>query len=326
MKNIFSFSTHELLSLLTNCLASNNNSIDEASNDLGQLIYRYIPLHDVDEFTFKAFNERLINKIETKSADSNIIKLAELTLDLCQPYLKYEFSTSASDHLKTLIHSGSFIPFEQIETFQNDFYTNHSYRDQLIDFVILSYVYTKSKINIPSDNFLKIFAYNVPPDSECDLKVVKDKLSRMNPRRNNSTTQTKPPPFLLPFFEYDTKDPIFNSWYDGQIILGLINSHAKTKNPFVDIESKKHTNLQSFLKSFHNINLNAKRKLDITSLIEDKSINKTDLSNRIYTYNQFLLERIGNFNFINKVYSIQEKPPFQQMPSSLYLTLQLAHY
>lgn len=298
MKNIFSLATTEFLSHI-----KHNN---EFIGPLEQAIYRYIPLEEINILfaDFAGYKNNLIKMIKEVSGDSDISKLAELTLSLCKPYLKYEVSIS-----NTLLSpfKDSLVPIEPIKEF-SEFVYSESFIYELKTFMILSYVYSQSRCKLPiKKNAINKLLHQKRPsksEDEGNARPIYDKLFKIYALNQNDFY------YLNSFLDYRGKDITFNSWYDIEIVLGLIDSAARSKNPFVPPKTGKSDpiNIKRFLKAFQDININKHKQINILSCIDKTTIETYQLTeNKIFIYNQFMLERIGNFNFINKLYNLQQK-------------------
>jgi len=293
LKNIFSLTTNEILSSPETWLPSRVKE----ETPLGELIYRYIPLEIDTLWSFRKFEAELIHKINDKKAASDVELLADLTIKLCKPYLKYE---QISSNINRLINPGDFFPYELIQGFQDHFYTK-SYEEELKSFMILSYSYSQSKKrNIKKNDISKLLR-----SSSITPRPVYDHLYKIYNNNNNFNTA-----FLGSFLDYYEQTIIFTSWYDGEIILGLTASAVKSRNPFIFSQTNSPTNTKSFIKAFSHLSLNKHSRKN-----EFQFINKTDMKagkiteNKLYIFNQFMLERIGNFNLINRLYYFQQKTP-----------------
>lgn len=297
MKNIFSLTTNGILSFPDEWLPSRVKE----ETPLGELIYRFIPLESDTLFSFKQFKADLIYKINKENAASDIELLADITIELCKPYLKYEANMRNIDHISK---SDDFIPYEPIQGFQDDFYTK-AYEEELKTFMILSYTYTQSKQHrIKKNDISKLLTARDSTQTTAS-RLVYDHLFKIY--NNNKKFNTV---FLGSFFNYQEQTILFSSRYDCEMILGLTASAVKSKNPFIFSEANKPTNLKSFIRSFKDINLNKHTRINALSYINSVD-NKADkiTENKLYILNQFMLERIGNFNLINRLYYLQQKLP-----------------
>ncbi|CQR73449.1 hypothetical protein SOV_52220 [Sporomusa ovata DSM 2662] len=295
MKNIFSLTTSDFLSDISLCKKQKIELLE-------QVIYRYIPLKSNIVHGFTEYKEDLINIIKEASGDSDIVKLAELTLSLCDPYLKHEVQVSNA----AFIQSNNFIPVQPIKEFLECMYSD-LFINELKTFMILSYVYSLSKCKSPLkkkiiSRILNFKKYN-SVSGESNPRPIYDKLNKIYILNKNDFV------YLSSFLDYKDTQITFNSWYDSEIVLGLIDSAVKSKNPFVPkTDELEPTNIRLFIKAFQDISINKHTRIKMLSLVDNASIKKYHLSeNRFYIYNQFFLERIGNFNFINKLYNLQQK-------------------
>lgn len=311
MKNVFSLTTNFFLSHISHCSKQEIDNLEE-------VIYRYIPLESDILYGFTELKENLINTIKEVSGDSDIVKLAELTLRLCKPYLKHEVAISNTTFTP---FNNKFFPSQPIKEFLDCMYCD-SFNNELKTFMILSYVYSHSKCKSPIKKNAIYKIYNCKKYGSVDMgsnpRSIYDKLLKIYNLNKADFT------YLSAFLDYKGNQITFNSWYDSEIVMGLIDSAVKSKNPFVQrTNGLEPTNIKLFIKAFQDISINKHTRINIISLIDKDIIKKHHLSeNRLYIYNQFFLERIGNFNFINKLYSLQQKMSLsvESLPALLELT------
>lgn len=320
MKNIFSFIPNEWrLSL------NKKSSSTKEEDSIGHLIYKYIPLkvNGLEEsFGFMPFKKSLINEI--KSSSNAIEQIANIALKLCDSYLKYDIQNGALAQCNNLYSPNrDLIPYPLIKEFHDELYETNSYHDELKALLILSYCYTKSLCHLKSSELAPLFAKKKSlKEQKKSLKKQTKKEYDENPRllydklyliyQSDKFDKTAPL-FLSPLLEYrkEGKGIIVDSWYDSEILLGLIQSNSKRKNPFIfskrisKLNRPIKTNLDNFLECFHHININNDRKMDTLSFVP-KDLSKNHITEtKIQIYNQFFLERLTNVNFINYLYEIQ---------------------
>lgn len=325
MKNIFSFIPNEWL------LSLNKKNPSNEDDFIGQVIYKYIPLKDIEAIIgFTYFKNALVNKI--KSTDlNNIDQIADIALSLCVPYLRYEIPHSGYDQLQNLSNSSqNLIPYPLIKEFHKELYEINSYHTELKNLMILSYCYTQSIGHVKITELASLFAAKksfvtksftkkssekkINDDSreiDPDPRLLHDKLYLIYKSSQNSDPNKTRPLFLSPFLEYNESDTgvNVNSWYESEIFLGLIQSNTKSKNPFIwskrttKLNQPIKTNLDIFLDCFHDININKNRRISTLDFANKSLLVKGE--NSIHIYNQFFLERLTNINFINHLYDIQ---------------------
>lgn len=298
MKNIFVIP--DLYSL------SVEKKVDESY--FGSILYRSIPLcyefldsgdprrPDAGDSYFN-FGDKLkkilLEKLEkNKSAYS----IAEMAIALCSPYLKYE-----SKQINNEIHHLDWeTRLDLIEEYDKErknilnlFYESiykESYKEELIHFIILSYHYNKSLMKLKKGEEVQ----RVYGEKKKTASSVSDKLVKFykTERKNKSI-------ILSPFINRSESNNIdFYSHYDIEILLGLIESTNEAYNPFLHLSNFEYSevNINKFLSLFKNMHLNKKDEI------------KNDFySEEIFIYNQYLLERITNLNFINLLYELQNK-------------------
>lgn len=295
MKNLFSLTTDAFI----------YNKSKNANNLLGELIHQYIPLEGVSEIEFIYFKNTLVEKIKKFEADTDIENLANLTISLCDPYLKYIVPTDPQYNIK-YITSMDILQPNEIESIQNNLYTD-AFDNELKNLMILSYFYKRStgygkifKKDFANYFYRATHDFEMTPTDEVIInRFLYDKIFKIN-------SSNKPKKFLSTFLNYEKGTLIFDSWYDVQIILGLIFSDKKSKNPFVPPDKNTLTNINSFLNSFKCISLNDDLNLNILPKNDEKLTDLNIRKESIYIYNQFILERIGNFNFINCLYQAKK--------------------
>lgn len=307
MKNIFSFISNEILM---------------NQQQLEQIIYTMIPLTKLGNplVPLKTFHENINNKLY----DIKDIKdIADVTLDLCTSYLVPNIPMTSSFEEITLSHKLLMSPtYEHI----NKSIFNNTYKSELKTLMTLSYFYTKNieykPIHKNDERLLKFFenkfspSYKTKqhndPDYYLDPRKLRDKLHYFFKRNNNQ-------PFMPFFFE---GNPIKKSWsmkimsvLDIEILLALIRSSSKKKNPFVSSMSP-NININMFLQNLNLVTLDSTRESSILNYFSDSSITPTQLC----IYNDFFLERITNLNFINAFYQLKTNLSFIPDPIISSLT------
>lgn len=308
MKNIFFYAS--------------NNFFD---NDIENLIYALIPLNIEERnplITKKTFRKSLQKQINTAV---DIDDIADICLDLVEPYLY--LSTSILPTLDT----NELINRMQLHEYCNNllnqvFIKNRDYKQELKDIMVLSYIYQNSKNEIKiskndtdikkakqftkttrflkNDNRLLFYFYKMiinnaaieTADDIEDNRKIYDKICIFKKKSNNAFTET--------FFG---KNPEMISIYDIELFLSLINHPAKNRNPFINHEDKL-TNLKIFFKDLSAISLSGKKENTILHYMNE-NVTLADLQ-KLWTYNDYLLERITNMNFINSLYKFIDKNRF----------------
>lgn len=308
MKNIFFYAS--------------NNFFD---NDIENLIYALIPLNIEERnplITKKTFRKSLQKQINTAV---DIDDIADICLDLVEPYLY--LSTSILPTLDT----NELINRMQLHEYCNNllnqvFIKNRDYKQELKDIMVLSYIYQNSKNEIKiskndtdikkakqftkttrflkNDNRLLFYFYKMiinnaaieTADDIEDNRKIYDKICIFKRKSNNAFTET--------FFG---KNPEMISIYDIELFLSLINHPAKNRNPFINHEDKL-TNLKNFFKDLSAISLSGKKENTILHYMNE-NVTLADLQ-KLWTYNDYLLERITNMNFINSLYKFIDKNRF----------------
>lgn len=343
MKNLFSLTTDEIISVLA----------PKSEDAIADLLQHYIPLSLPAVFEQLGYKKGLIKRIEDMGGDKDVMSLVDLTLRLCAPYLKYKISTDMMSRYSNYASPGGVFPFDQVTDFQNNFYQEENFFSELRSFMILSYVYTKSKRAgyIAKHSFAQILNLRNPVNTSTrkppkKVKKIKsrtetetinrrlyDKLSNLYafPGKKHKD-KIKPSSFFLPtILEYTKEKLRFSSWYDGEIMLGLINSLEKKKNPFIVLVndapnnqssgplSLQPTNMLLFLKAFRHISLNNASPMNTKTCLSSEYIQKAAITDpKIFTYNQFFLERVGCLNYINALYDLQTATPLlKSIPTPL---------
>lgn len=294
-------------------------------------IFNWIPLNDIGNpfIPFKEFKKEL-----SKAANSTatIEEIAELSLKLCAPYLKYHPYLIKTDDTKA------------VEVFLEHIFGNDSgYLTELKNHIILSYFYginisdkkiaktddallryyvTKKTANIKSCQASEKNPINKRIENQktinqkvdnVNARVIVDKFYLFNKKRSS-----------LDFFFSD--EPLdsssntitINSWLDVEIILSLTNSCVKSKNPFLisnDTTSNNNsatskripTKIDLFLKNFQNICLYKDSLVSILKSMDESTQKSCNITfTELSIYNQYFLERFTNLNFINKFYEIKD--------------------
>lgn len=299
----------------------------KAMDNLEHFLQNYIPLRSPDDNHH--INEHLHQSlIELLSSHQTIDSIAELTLELCTSYLHHEIADYQVKNLDidTLLSINS---NEIMKVFDNRIITQSNYREELKDFLILSYYYNQNSCNLTLSQVSKVldkkkeFSLNDKADKAGETDKV-DKADKTN--KTNATNAFDPiktiyqklsdiyrvqrkskESFLLPFVNYKiNKDKNIGidicNLYDVEILLSLINSSTPAKNIFIKLMDSSEYNfkINSFLTLFKDLSLNENSRIDILDILKSEIESQNFISKkRVYIYNQFLLERITNLNLIN---------------------------
>ncbi|WP_196595143.1 hypothetical protein [Pectinatus frisingensis] len=308
MKNIFTLISNEIL--------LNNQQIEN-------IIYKMIPLIEIENplSTLEYFRQQLNNKI---TAAENAEAIADITLKLCNSYLCPKLPLTSHMDYATL--STPLLMQPMLEIFNETIFETDKYKNELKHLMIFSYYYTKNirskYIHKNDEQLVKFVEESINTVSKktqdnkdyyFDPRKINDKFHYFLKRNNNQP--------LLPFFfestlvnkRWSTK---FKSILDIEILLALIRSPSRKKNPFILIgNTDNNTDIHKFLQNLSFITLDKDSNASILKYFTDNNITKTQLS----LYNDFFLERITNLNFINALYQLKVDLPF--LPTSIILSL-----
>ncbi len=327
MKNIFSMTTAEIFSALTDYFPSQTGKDDP----LGYLFFRYIPLHDDFTLSFEKFRSNLISKIKALNADTDIESLADLALDLCSPYLHHLAPKEPEDPAQKIAFKIN-SPQSLLQDFQDKIYDGNTYYSDLKTFMVLSYVYNQ---DCQHDHITKKFISSYFNKRKCKSspnfsnlgrhsRHVYDKLSAIQKtqKENYANSSLKPHPFMDGILNYTKKELSINNYYDIDVFLGLIFSPLKKSNPFISSPKKSLTSTTSFIDSFAGINLSNDLPFTLLEQLETNKISEARLTeHKIHIFNQFLLERLGCFNFINSLHATLQPVPNYLQNSIVLLEL-----
>lgn len=341
MRNLFFIDSGNIFDL------SSKMSRRQHCNSVLDIIYKYLPLKDIDPISnFTEFKQTLIGKINTCSID----QIGDLTLDLCQNYIKSPNIKPSPLIFNPLFQAKIELPNEQkaivtqlAEAFQEDLFKPSIYLKELKQLMILDYCYRKSYSPIKKADLADLFkqkslySTQQSPDEliYCrDAKKIYDRLDIIYRSSNSAPRHTNQPDFLYPFSEgtvaSKTAPPnakiylAIKSWYESEIFLGLIRSNSKKKNPFgLSNRTNKNgqpikSNLKLFLNGFKGITISSDYKFSTLSKIDPKTIDELNLCDeKLQIYNQFILERLSCINFINKLYKLNSinSLPFDTLQS-----------
>ena len=296
MKNIFILDANESLSL-------------PGILKFGDSISSCIPT--IPHFTpLQTFVLELIHHYPV-STTNPLTALAEAIISL---YTQFKYTT-ISDYAKrpfTDLNPNSSLYEILNSTVANDIYelfstapnnatsNNHPlYKYELVDFLMLSYNYSNSLKKIPIKNIeVSNYLKNLLKKDGIEPRAFSDMRWRQRKANNKKT--------ILPLF-IDAKKSKLDSYFDIEILSNLFRFTNKSKNPFMtNIQSDKITKIDKFLGSFQHISLK-EAFLDLPNSIA---------SERLFSHNQFILERITNINFILFLWAVKNSVK-QKIHSSL---------
>lgn len=307
MKNIFCFLENEFLQDITN---------------IENLIYNMIPLRELENpvCTLDDFKTKCKNLIKE---NTSIEDTADLTIDLCYNYLFPRIPKLSKEDtmIAPAFNTGELYP--PLKNFNNIIFQEYKncYKNDLKNLMVLSYFYTQNKASgyIAKENndlidfFINEVSSKKDSTNESDLKPIVNKFYYFS-RENN-----KQP--ILPFFFETTngserQSTKFISDLDIEILLGLIHSPNKKKNPFITgANIDEPLNIYSLLKHLKFITISSQSTHSILHYKHNENLSVSLLA----VYNNFFLERITNLNFINALYSFKVNAPieYQYFPFEL---------
>lgn len=287
LKNIFAFIPNEYL--------KNENLIDD-------FIYEKIPLLlDDGEISNSFMNADFYDIIDNKLKNlDNIQVLADMTLNLCAPYLSIHMEKKSLTQVPFASIVDTMAANNINDVFTNDIFdSSTTYREDLKNILICSYFYiqTVKKIHVKINNEgilnyctnLKRRLAKTNDNYVVSEQFIYNKICQWNKRINTKN---------LNYF-FDDK---LNSLVDVELLLPFIYSLSCGKNP---------TNIGKFLKLLQLVTVNKDfsdslfdeynmRHFTLMDNLTDKTRNDAKIC--ISMYNQIVLERLTNLNFINKLY------------------------
>lgn len=293
-------------------------------DSLEDYIYRIIPLNIIKNdnnslFMSKEFFHESLKKIVLKK--KTLWDIAELSLELIEGYIRHEPNTFNNNHICNILEGFS-IKSDLEKIFSLLSYSNETYKKDLCNLMILSYIYNEGNITIKKKNDQLIYYLELLRGKENLLKdnnyVISTRLySEKKYNYTGKKCDAKHKNYLLTAFF--NKKFFLDNIFDIEIILSLLSLTKKKKNPFCHQEiindkysSDIDTNIKFFLKNLNKLSLNDNHKSKYLPNLFDifqKNINNSlsivicaRKNNKIYAYNQFMLERILNLNFINQLY------------------------
>lgn len=260
------------------------------------------------------FQSLLLYDLKASKSDSNIDRLANFVMDLCCNYQQFSFN-SPIERLNLEKDLGKLPLVNLIKEFEDAIYNDPVFNEDLKAFMILSFIYNQSKLN-EKQPIRKIAQYILEPDTmlspnlnsdslndlydENQSSVLSKKLTKIN-ALSKKANSTLPYPFLFPFCEYHNDETRikFASLYDCELLLGLITSAVKSKNPFVNFHHNEITNFENFWKGFGHISLNPSRPCTLLTFVNDDLTEKSSIKeSKLQVLNQFFLERLSCTNFM----------------------------
>jgi|GEM_PF-3182681 len=327
MKNLFAYIDNEILTNM---------------NELQNIIFRLIPLKSYNG-NIKLFEN--INQIEkldnweslfefSIDSDKNILEqVSAIVLDLCNPYLYFHKNLPPKNLIQELFSPHKNTTMEELwYSFETNIVNSPTYMDELKNIMILSYSYirTMNKKRISNEsNIITDYIFNKNNNKNgISPRALNDKISIL---KKNNNGQIILPQFLSNFSQNNNNLLDIRSYLDIEVIVGLLNSRSKTKNPFIgktnlDNESRRydfHFNLDGFLRNFSGITLNKTQKPSV--FLDSKN---TITFHHLIAHNQFCLERFTNINFINTLYDLYEQQHISPILSNAlreYMSLPLVN-
>lgn len=262
---------------------------------------------------------------------SSLYEIAILSITLIKSYIDFKdnyFEMNNWNSERILEYQNIKKYLKKVNNIMN--FNDDTYKKDLCNLMILSYFYTTGTIDVYKnklDDYLESLNNNkVKTGSRLYTNVIYNYTSR-----NQNKDKKR---YLLPtYFNEDFK---INNIFDIEIILSLLKHPTKKKNPFyheeiteLDIIFDTNTDIMNFFKVLKDISLNNDHKnqhiLELFNILKDNRFKepllkddyfkepllKNDLfiekPEMIYVYNQFILERILNINFINKLFKLKNK-------------------
>lgn len=294
-------------------------------NDIENIIFSLIPL-DLEEpnplISKKTFRKSIQNKM---GKINDIDDIADICLKLIKPYLFFNSLVQPTFNNPELLNRMIEHNYYK-DLLECVFMRNKDYLQEIKDIMILSYIYQKSqneiKINendtsikkakqftmttrfFKNDNRLLFYFYNIIMNNTAiktvndikDNRKIYDKIGIFKRMVNGA--------FVKTFFG---KNLDMNSIYDIELFLSLINHPTKIRNPFINNDEKL-TNIKTFFKDLSAISLSERKKNTILHYMNE-NVTASDLQ-KLYVYNDYLLEKITNMNFINGLYKLMDKNRF----------------
>lgn len=237
------------------------------------------------------------------SSTNPLTALAEALISLYAhfKYIKITDYAKVSPAYPALYDVSNPLIFNDIdEVFYGADWGNRSlYEEELFDFLILSYNYSNSLKKIPIKNMeVSDYLKKLLKKDGIEPRVFSDMRWRQKKTNNNKT--------ILPFF-IEAKKFKLDSYFDIEILSNLFRFTNTSKNPFMtNVKSDKITKIDQFLGSFQYISLK-EAFLDLPNSIAPE---------RLFSHNQFILERITNINFIIFLWAVKNSVK-QQIDLSL---------
>lgn len=297
-------------------------------------IFRFTPLaenvlgeHAHLVMSFAELHEQLSQALaitlkQAESANSGtytldiVMHISELTLDLCKDYISMpQAVTFPSYPPNNELYYAAIDPHHNLKSWMDELRRNFFDRDELRNFLLLSYFY--------SDTFEK-------DDSDCiGKKDWQDYIDAIHGNENaaGSTISEKlgnfkrgKPLFLSAFMMHpekaDTqkKNPFhLRTPLDLPVITSIINTTSKSTNPFMIEQTTANANVdlgQYLRKSAWMFHHSSRIKGDtIQKQVCQEQQFSYYTADVAYIYDQFLLERLAGINFINALYALHDSTP-----------------
>lgn len=249
--------------------------------------------------------------------------IAELSLDLIKDYIPYR--PNPFNHYRiNEIPEGLFINWKNFILLFS--YSNDIYKVDLYNLMILSYIYNEGNINIKKSSEALTYYLELLRGNEELLKsdnyVMETRLySEKKYNYMGKKYDAKHKNYLLT--SYFDKNFDIDNIFDIELILSLLSLRMKKKNPFChqdiinnrDIIVDEDTDIKFFLKNLSKLSLNNTHKSkyinNLFNILKEGNNNTFNIlkhtkknNNKLYVYNQFILERILNLNFINQLFTL----------------------
>lgn len=270
MHNVFSnLPLAGLISLHPNVPTNTINR--ESLDDIEFFILKHIYICDLPDFRLTYSPEKFRNYIRQSIKDKSSLEIADFALSICKHYIdRLPNSTEGFSKIFPYDNIHAVKPSRKIE----EFYEYIDYKEELVDFLLLSYFYIGSHTLLIRDlknATINEILYNLGSEAGLKLEIY---------TRKGALHKTRSP--FIEAFLYSAWDTVSSSKkspaidiqspLDYDIMKCILSSSANSKNPFAVHEDNPpdNINIPLFLKNCTGYIMDTKQETDVIKRLKER--------------------------------------------------------